>query len=47
MLYKYFEEYGTVILILVYPKTAKENITPAEKAAMKKAVEKIEFELKN
>lgn len=31
--YVYFEEAGQVLLVLVYPKSEKDDLTPAEKAA--------------
>jgi hypothetical protein len=37
--YVYYEEFGIVYLITVYPKSQKDTITPAERAAIQKMIE--------
>jgi hypothetical protein len=37
--YVHYEEFGIVYLITVYPKNQKDNITPAEKAAIRTMIE--------
>lgn len=39
VLYCYFEGYGIVLLVTVYPKTKTDNISAAGKAAMKKMID--------
>ncbi len=43
--YVYFEEYGIVYLITVYPKNQKDTISGSEKAAIKAMIERIEASL--
>jgi hypothetical protein len=44
--YVYFEKYGVVLLSLVFKKAELEDISPAGRKAIKKAVERIESQLK-
>lgn len=45
VIFKYFEQFEIVILILVYPKGVKESISSEEKKAIVQAVNVIEFEM--
>jgi RNase H-fold protein (predicted Holliday junction resolvase) len=40
----YFEEYSIVLLVLAYPKSEKDDLSNAEKKAIKKLIEEIEQE---
>jgi hypothetical protein len=42
--YAYFEEYALVLLVLAYPKSEKDDLSNAEKKAIKKLLEEIEQE---
>jgi hypothetical protein len=42
--YVYFEEYAIVLLVLAYPKNEKDDLSHAEKKALKKLLEEIEQE---
>jgi hypothetical protein len=42
--YVYFEEYSVVLLVLAYPKNEKDDLSDAEKKAIKKLIENIEDE---
>jgi hypothetical protein len=44
--YAYFEKYGIVVLSLVFKKNELENLSAAGKAAIKKAIERIEAALR-
>ena len=44
LLFKYFENYDLVVMFLVYPKGAKENITADEKKEIVRAAAAIEAE---
>lgn len=45
--YAYFEEHKKVILMLVYPKSIKEDITVEDKRNLRSAMERIEKELES
>jgi len=45
--YVYFEEYATILLVLVYTKTKKEELTPAEKKTIKHLIMRIEREFQS
>lgn len=47
ILYYYTDEFGRIYLIMVYPKSVKDNITDAEKHVFKKLLETLKQELKN
>ena len=44
--YAYFEEYGIVVLVLVYPKNRMGNLMPAEKKLVKAILQLSEKEFK-
>ncbi len=43
--YVYFEEWGIVLLVVVYPKSETDSLTEAEKNAVRKAIERVRVEL--
>lgn len=45
--YAYFEKYGIVLLVAVYAKGEKDNLSPAGKATIRKALERIERSLED
>lgn len=47
ILYYYTDEFGRIYMIMVYPKSVKDNITDAEKQVLKKLLETLKQELKN
>lgn len=42
--YVYFEEWGIVLLVVVYPKSETESLTDAETEAARKAIERVRME---
>ncbi|MSR59592.1 MAG: addiction module toxin RelE [Planctomycetaceae bacterium] len=42
--YVYFDEYKTVLLSIVYPKSEKDNLSQSEKSKIKAVIERIEKE---
>jgi len=43
--YVYFEEYATVLMVLIYPKNEMDNIPEATKRGINHAIERIEAQL--
>jgi hypothetical protein len=42
--YAYLEKYGTVLLVIAYPKTEKDDLTPQEKQAIRRLLARVEQE---
>lgn len=42
--YAYLEKYGTVLLVIAYSKTQKDDLTPTEKKAIHRLLERVEQE---
>ena len=40
--YAYLQEFGTVLLIIAYPKSEKEDLTPQEKQSIRSLIQRIE-----
>jgi hypothetical protein len=43
--YVHFEDYGIVLLVVAYPKTEKDDLTPVERAAIKAYIKRAKDEL--
>jgi len=42
--YAYLEKYATILLVIAYPKTEKDDLTPQEKKAIRKLLTRVEEE---
>jgi hypothetical protein len=42
--YAYLEQYGTVLLVIAYPKTEKDDLTPNERKTIRRLLARVEQE---
>lgn len=45
--YVYLQEYGTVLLVIAYTKNDKDDLTPGEKQAIRRLIQRIENEFES